>query len=92
MAWLRSEEEAEQLIEEMLKKGKGKYITQGVVFNKTNPREMELLKKALMSATSFSGLTKEMLTHKFNGISLQQNEVIEGKTEEIKKKDTGNFL
>lgn len=92
MAWLRSEEEAEQLIEEMLKKGKGKYITQGVVFNKTNPREMELLKKALMSATSFSGLTKEMLTHKFNGISLQQNEIIEEKTEEIKKKDTGNFL
>lgn len=92
MAWLRSEEEAEQLIEEMLKKGKGKYITQGVVFNKTNPREMELLKKALMSATSFSGLTKEMLTHKFNGISLQQNEIIEGKTEEIKKKDIGNFL
>lgn len=92
MAWLRSEEEAEQLIEEMLKKGKGKYITQGVVFNKTNPREMELLKKALMSATSFSGLTKEMLTHKFNGISLQQNEIIEEKTEEIKKKDIGNFL
>lgn len=92
MAWLRSEEEAEQLIEEMLKKGKGKYITQGVVFNKTNPREMELLKKALMSATSFSGLTKEMLTHKFNGISLQQNEIIEGKPEEIKKKDVGNFL
>lgn len=92
MAWLRSEEEADQLIEEMLKKGKGKYITQGVVFNKTNPREMELLKKALMSATSFSGLTKEMLTHKFNGISLQQNEIIEEKTEEIKKKDTGNFL
>ena len=92
MAWLRSEEEAEQLIEEMLKKGKGKYITQGVVFNKTNPREMELLKKALMSATSFSGLTKEMLTHKFNGISLQQNEIVEEKTEEIKKKDIGNFL
>lgn len=92
MAWLRSEEEAEQLIEEMLKKGKGKYITQGVVFNKTNPREMELLKKALMSATSFSGLTKEMLTHKFNGISLQQNEIIEEKAEEIKKKDIGNFL
>lgn len=92
MAWLRSEEEAEQLIEEMLKKGKGKYITQGVVFNKTNPREMELLKKALMSATSFSGLTKEMLTHKFNGVPLQQSVATEVKTEEIKKKDTGNFL
>ena len=94
MAWLRSEEEVDELIEEMLKKGKGKYITQGVVFNKSSPREMDLLKKALMSATSFSGLTKEMLTHKFNGIDLASTNLTpDSQIEEtIEKKDTGNFL
>lgn len=93
MAWYRSEEEVDALIEEMLKKSKGRYITQGVSFNKQNSREMELLKKALMSSSSFSGLTKEMLTDKFNGIPLQQptssNQIVE---EKAQKKDTGNFL
>lgn len=92
MEFIRSEEEVDALIEEMLKKGKGKYINQGVVFNKTNPREMELLKKALMSSTTFSGLTKEMLTHKFNGVPLRQPEISQPKLEKVEKKDTGNFL
>ena len=38
MTWLRTEEEVEMMIEEMSSRSKGKYITQGVAFNKTCPR------------------------------------------------------
>lgn len=62
---LRSEEEVNEMIEKMKAKTKGKYITQGVSFNKTCPRQMEMLKKALMSSVSFSGLAKEMLAIRF---------------------------
>jgi hypothetical protein len=64
---VRSEEEVNKMIEEMTKRTKGKYITQGVSFNKTCPRQMDMLKKALMSSASFSGLAKEMLAMRFNG-------------------------
>jgi hypothetical protein len=63
---LRSEEEVLEMIEDMKKRSKGKYITQGVSFNKTCPRQMELLKKALMASASFSGLAKEMLALRFD--------------------------
>ena len=71
MGWLRSEQEAQQMIEEMKSKTKGKYITQGVTFNKDSERHMELLKYALMYAGSFSGLGKEMLAEKFSGLDGQ---------------------
>lgn len=93
MAFIRTEEEANALIEEMMKKGKGKYITQSVVFRKTNSRHIELLKKTLMSSESFSGFTREVLAEKFNGDSIQQTDNRRFPTEEkIEKKDTGNFL
>ena len=66
MGFLRSEEEVEMMIEEMKRKTKGKYITQGVTFNKESERQMELLKLALMHSTSFSGLGKELLADKFD--------------------------
>ena len=55
---LRSEEEVDKLIEDMIKRTKGRYLTQGVSFNKTCPRQMDLLNKSLMSSVSFSGLAK----------------------------------
>ena len=93
MGWLRSEEEVDELIEEMLKKGKGKYVTQSVVFNKSNARHMDLLKKVLMSSESFSGFTRELIAEKFSGKDIQvvgnDSSPIE---EKVEKKDTGNFL
>lgn len=90
MAWIRTEEEADQMIEKMIKRSKGKYITQGVSFNKDSPRQMELLKKALMSSSSFSGLVKELLAVKFSEetpkIPKQQPQTPQ------KKINIGNFL
>lgn len=93
MAWLRSEEEVDALIEEMMKKGKGKYITQSVTFRRDSPRQLELLKKVLMSSESFSGFTREVLTEKFNGVGIQPANYNSITTDEkVEKKDTGNFL
>lgn len=64
---MRTEEEVDQMIEEMTNRVKGNYITQAVAFNKTCPRQMGLLKKALMSSISFSGLAKELLAMKVEG-------------------------
>lgn len=88
MTWHRTEEEVDKLIEEMKKRTKGRYITQGCSFNKDCPRQMEILKKALMSSASFSGLVKELLAIKFNG-------AIQPTPSPIKKskpKDFGNFI
>lgn len=65
MTWLKSEEEVDALIADMVARSKGRYITQGVTFNKSCPRQMSLLKMALMSSASFSGLGKEMLALRF---------------------------
>lgn len=61
MAIVRSEDEAECIIEELLQKGKGKYITQSVLFKKDSPQQMELLKNVLMRSTSFGAYTKKAL-------------------------------
>lgn len=90
MTWIRTEEEVNQMIEKIIKRSKGKYITQGVSFNKDSPRQMELLKKALMSSSSFSGLIKELLAMKFSEETVQ----IHQKQQETPKKkiNIGNFL
>ncbi|MCL1700863.1 hypothetical protein [Lysinibacillus sp. Bpr_S20] len=61
MAIIRSEEEAERIIEELLQKGKGKYITQSVLFKKDSPQQMELLKNVLMRSTSFGDYARRAL-------------------------------
>lgn len=61
MAYIRNEEEVDRIIEEMKKKTKGQYITQGVSFNKDNERQMQLLKYVLLRSTSFSGFVKDIL-------------------------------
>lgn len=94
MEWLKSEEEVDKLIQDMVNRSKGKYITQGVAFNKSCPRQMGLLKKALMSSASFSSLGKEMLAIRFNGEGREGNDygvppmkpIVESKMENI-----GNF-
>lgn len=92
MKWIRSEEEVDKMIEDMITRNKSRNITQGVTFNKTCPRQMGLLKKALMSSTSFSGLAKEMLAVKFNESEQQVNPSYSPPPVDTKKKGTGNFL
>lgn len=97
---LRNEEEVLQMIEDMKKRSKGKYITQGVSFNKTCPRQMHLLKMALMQSASFSGLAKEMLALRFEDFGKpqlvygvqQQGMSPHYAPEKPKIKNTGNFL
>ncbi|MBG9689518.1 hypothetical protein GAG94_03765 [Lysinibacillus sphaericus] len=61
MAIVRSEQEAERIIEELLQKGKGKYITQSVLFKKDSPQQLELLKNVLMRTTSFGEFARKAL-------------------------------
>jgi hypothetical protein len=88
---MRSEKEVDEMIEAMASRTKGKYITQGVSFNKTCPRQMGLLKKALMSSVSFSGLAKELLAMRFseNGVVAEANPIIKPQSQ---VKNIGNFL
>lgn len=92
---LRSEEEVNTMIEDMIKRSKGKYITQGCSFNKTCPRQMAMLKKALMSSASFSGLVKEMLALRFEDKNNHNFQTIGHKAnhpELPKTKNIGNFI
>lgn len=61
MAIIRSEEEVERIIEELLKKGTGKYITQSVLFKKDSPQQLDILKNVLMRSTSFGAYTRKAL-------------------------------
>lgn len=90
---MRSEEEVDKMIEDMKNRTKGKYITQGCSFNKSCPRQMDLLKKALMSSASFSGLAKEILAVTFGGAVKQFTHVTPLYQEpERKNKNVGNFI
>lgn len=95
MAWLRTEEEVDEMIEEMLQKGNGKYITQSVLFKKDSEKQMELLKKVLMSSTSFGAFVKQVIAEKFDGVELNNisnNQNHTDNTPPIQKKDVGNFF
>lgn len=67
MAWLRTEQEAQAKVNELLTKNKGQYITQGVSFNKDSERQMELLKYVFMYSESFSGFMKVLIAAHENG-------------------------
>lgn len=71
MAWYKSEEEVDEIIENMIKRTKGSHITQSVSFNKRSPRQMRWLKLALMSSASFGGLVKEMFSERFADIDIE---------------------
>jgi hypothetical protein len=60
----------DEYMEYLYNKTKGQYITQGVSFNKDDAFQMDLLKKALLTHNSFSGLVKHLLSMYF---SQQQN-------------------
>lgn len=66
IVWYRTEEEVDAMLEDMISRSKGKYITQGVAFNKDSSTQMQLLKMALMSSYSFGGMMKELLGEKFS--------------------------
>jgi hypothetical protein len=90
---MRTEQEVDEMIKEMARRTKGKYITQGCSFNKECPRQMAMLKMALMSSASFSGLIKELLALKMTGglaLPFAGRQV----SEEIKtkNKNIGNFF
>jgi hypothetical protein len=89
MTWHRTELEVDAMIEDMINRSKSKYITQGVTFNKTCPRQLGLLRNALMSSTSFSGLVKEMFAIKFNEEDTQSHHIPKSTT---KIKNMGNFI
>lgn len=61
-----NEDNIEAVLKNMIERTKGTYITQGVSFNKTCPRQMSLLKDSLLASASFSGLAKEALALRFN--------------------------
>lgn len=94
MTWSRDEEEVDRMIADMVARSKGKYITQGVSFNKTCPRQMGLLKKALMTSISFSGLAKELLAVKFDLVNGRQSHGVwdSNNLNTPKNKNTGNFI
>ena len=97
---MRTEEEVNKLIDEMVSRTKGKYITQGVSFNKECPRQMGMLKKALMSSVSFSGLAKELLALRFedysratpNYSSMGSGMNMGDDIHKTKNKNIGNFI
>jgi hypothetical protein len=90
---VRSEEEVNKMIEEMKNRTKGKYLTQGCSFNKDCPRQMDMLKKALMSSASFSGLVKEMLAMRFGGGATQMPTQQHFEPEmKQKNRNVGNFI
>ncbi|AYP68223.1 hypothetical protein PQE75_gp091 [Bacillus phage vB_BcoS-136] len=90
---MRTEEDVNKMIYDMVKRTKGKYITQACAFNKDCPRQMEMLKQALMSSVSFSGLVKEMLAMKFGGNFVNSSPSLPITIkQETKKKNVGNFL
>lgn len=104
MGYIRTEQEVDKMIDEMVRKTKGKYITQGVSFNKESARQMELLKMVLMRATSFSGFIKELLAQEEtdNEVDMARRTNIRGgyaqsintptDAEVEKPINTGNFL
>lgn len=67
------ETNVDEYIEDLIKRTNGKYITQGVSFNKTCKRQMKLLRQALIESSSFSGLIKEMLALQFHHEKTIQN-------------------
>ena len=108
MGYIRTEEEVDKMISEMVRKTKGKYITQGVSFNKDSARQMELLKMVLLRSNSFSGFIKEMLAQEegqdevriplkslMNGISgmhVRELPTLTTEPEKHEEIDVGNFL
>lgn len=60
------ESNVDEFLEDLKNRTSGKYINQGVAFNKNCKRQMALLRSALLDSSSFSGLIKEMLAVRFS--------------------------
>jgi len=60
------ESNVDEFLEELKNRTNGKYINQGVAFNKNCKRQMTLLRGALLDSSSFSGLIKEMLAVRYS--------------------------
>jgi hypothetical protein len=61
-----NESNVDEFLEELKNRTTGKYINQGVAFNKNCKRQMALLRSALLDSSSFSGLIKEMLAVRYS--------------------------
>lgn len=66
MNWKRTEEEVDEIIQNLIENSKSVYIHQGVTFRKDSPSQLRLLKLALMSSYSFGGFVKDLLDEQFN--------------------------
>jgi hypothetical protein len=60
------ESNVDEFLEELKNRTSGKYINQGVAFNKNCKRQMALLRGVLLDSSSFSGLIKEMLAVRYS--------------------------
>jgi hypothetical protein len=60
------ESNVDEFLEELKNRTSGKYINQGVAFNKNCKRQMTLLRGALLDSSSFSGLIKELLAVRYS--------------------------
>lgn len=73
MALLRSEEEVDEIIAKLISRTKGKYITQGVSFDKTSKRHMELLRNSLLHSSSFAPFVRELIADHFSESPSRKN-------------------
>jgi hypothetical protein len=94
---VRSEAEVDKMIEDMKTRTKGDYINQGVSFRKDCPRQMRLLKLALMNSSTFGGLIKELLALRFSSTPSDQtltvsDSHIDDEFQEIRKEAMNSWL
>lgn len=56
-----TEENIDAYLEYIVGESKGGYVVQTIAFSKKDPRQMNLLRAALVSSANFSGLVKDAL-------------------------------
>lgn len=93
MAWIRSEKEVEEIINGLLTKGKGKHITQSVLFKKDSEQQLDMLRHVLRRSTSFGEYMRQLIINDMNDSNSRENDDKPYTIEQrISKKDTGNFF
>ncbi|MCM3387371.1 hypothetical protein M3649_04380 [Ureibacillus chungkukjangi] len=93
MAWIRSEEEVEEIIQGLLTKGKPNHITQSVLFKKNSEQQLDMLRHVLRRSTSFGEYMRQLIINDMNGTNNTREDITPPRNEQnIPKKDMGNFF
>jgi len=93
MAWIRSEEEVEEIIQKLLTKGnKSNHITQSVLFKKDSEQQLDMLRHVLRRSTSFGEYIRQLIINDMNGTSNRENRTSSQHEKITPKKDMGNFF